>query len=171
MGQRMGWREIGYKYCWFHYTKSATTSLFETLWYHRVVSGFFRPNRHPSVIETFLDIEAGMQFDHRGRESLGSLPTNMLCYIKHDTGYLQSPTGHQYKHPITEKLRRKVLEYYGYKCYYCGVKLTGEATDINIHHLIPEQFGGKTNLENLRPVCLSCHKSLGPEYWKKTPRT
>jgi hypothetical protein len=167
----MGWIEVGSTdYNWFYITKSATTSLFETLWYHKVVSGFFEPNRLHDVINGFFDIAAGMQFDFTKRLKLGTahaLPVGMFCYVKHKTGYLQTPSGRQYKHPITKKLRRNVLEYYGYQCCYCGVKLTGESSDTNIHHLIPETFGGKTDLRNLRPICLSCHKSLGFEFWKR----
>ena len=161
--QKMDWREVGNpKYCSFYWKKSATTSLFETLWHHRIISGFFRPDRHHDVIEALFDAEAGMLFDHRDRRALGPLSVSMLCYIKHNFVC---------KHPITKKLRKNVLEHYGYKCYYCGDKLTGDGSDTNIHHLTPEKLRGKTNLENLRPACLSCHRtfheSLGRKYWEK----
>lgn len=127
---------------------------FETLWYHRVVSGFFGLDRLNDVLNSYFIMEAGK---------------GVFCYIKRKTGYLRSPDGLQYKHPITKKLRKRVLDHYGYRCHFCGTKLSGNSSDTNIHHLIPELLGGETSLKNLRPVCLNCHAKLGVgiQYWKK----
>jgi len=111
-------------------------------------------------MKDLLEIRGGRVFDSK-RRKLG-LSFDFFCYIKRD--YL-------HKQPITKRLRREVLENYGFKCYCCGVVLTGEGSDTHIHHLIAEHLGGKTDLDNLRPLCLSCHQSLhesrGFEYWKK----
>ncbi len=49
------------------------------------------------------------------------------------------------------------LEYDG-KCFYCTKKLEkGWHTD----HVIPWSKGGKTTLENLRPVCPKCNLLKG----------
>jgi len=40
----------------------------------------------------------------------------------------------------------------GAKCAYCGTR-----EDLVAHHRIPRKMGGLDALENLEPVCRSCH--------------
>ena len=47
-------------------------------------------------------------------------------------------------------------------CYACGKeKLT--PFEFECGHIIAESKGGETNLNNLRPVCTKCNRSIGTE--------
>src|SRR4051812_25158993 len=47
-------------------------------------------------------------------------------------------------------------------CYCC--KKTISVFDFEYGHIVAESKGGKTNLENLLPVCSSCNKSMGSQH-------
>jgi len=57
-----------------------------------------------------------------------------------------------------------VGESYSAKCYieWCKNKITPFTFEAG--HDIPESKGGKTCIENLRPICASCNKSMGDRY-------
>ncbi len=61
------------------------------------------------------------------------------------------------KVPIEEvRLSRKaIFERDGYRCQYCG-KVFPES-ELNIDHVIPRHFGGKTTWENLVTSCVGCN--------------
>jgi len=65
-----------------------------------------------------------------------------------------------------EKARDKCIEYWGYKCYVCGVILKdiyGEIAEgfIHVHHLKDLSLIGKEYsvdpINDLRPLCPNCH--------------
>ena len=43
----------------------------------------------------------------------------------------------------------------GAECAYCGSR-----EDLVAHHKLPRRFGGLDVLENLEPVCRSCHPAV-----------
>jgi len=61
--------------------------------------------------------------------------------------------------------RMEVLSRDGQQCVECPAKL-----ELQIHHIIPKGKGGSHNVENLRTLCLRCHRSKHPEmpdsFWK-----
>ena len=62
----------------------------------------------------------------------------------------------QCKESLTwQDIRQKVFETYGYRCMLCG-----SYEQINVHHVIPISRGGCNDIENLVPLCQSCHKKL-----------
>jgi hypothetical protein len=46
----------------------------------------------------------------------------------------------------------------GAKCRYCGSR-----HDLVAHHRVPRRLGGPDLLENLEPVCRSCHPRIEQE--------
>jgi len=36
--------------------------------------------------------------------------------------------------------------------------------DFHVGHDVPEYKGGKTEIENLRPICIRCNLSMGSQY-------
>jgi 5-methylcytosine-specific restriction endonuclease McrA len=46
----------------------------------------------------------------------------------------------------------------GARCAYCGTR-----EDLVAHHKLPRRYGGLDVLENLEPVCRSCHPAVEQE--------
>ena len=70
---------------------------------------------------------------------------------------------------IPKALREQVwIQYVGcnfeVKCIipWCQNKMT--VFDFHVGHNIPESHGGKTDIENLRPICARCNLSMGNSY-------
>ncbi len=55
--------------------------------------------------------------------------------------------------------RRNIYEHYGYKCCYCGKKLSSEK--LNLEHIIPLSRSGKTNWDNVITACICCNLKKG----------
>jgi len=55
------------------------------------------------------------------------------------------------------------------KCFCCQEHLSYECWEAG--HVIPESKGGTSSLDNLRPICLACNRSMGTmhmfEFMKK----
>ncbi len=73
------------------------------------------------------------------------------------------------KTKIPKALREQVwLKYnkrvYDSKCYvwWCNNKIN--VYDFEVGHNIPESKGGPTTIENLRPICSRCNKSMSDSY-------
>lgn len=50
------------------------------------------------------------------------------------------------------RLKPKIAEIKGDKCFYCGSKAE------EYHHIVPRHMGGDNRLENIVPMCAECHK-------------
>lgn len=48
------------------------------------------------------------------------------------------------------------------KCFCCDQHLTYESWEAG--HVVSEAKGGKTVVENLRPICLPCNRSMGTKH-------
>jgi 5-methylcytosine-specific restriction endonuclease McrA len=82
---------------------------------------------------------------------------------------LAQATSKYIKQKIPKALREQVwLHWMGKKFEgKCRVKWcsnTISVFDWEAGHNIPESKGGKTSLENLRPICSRCNKSMGDQY-------
>lgn len=65
---------------------------------------------------------------------------------------------------LTQSTREEVFDEKGDACYFCE-KTREEheedrGRDLDVHHLIPKRKGGSNDVENLIPVCITCHKRL-----------
>ena len=73
------------------------------------------------------------------------------------------------KKTIPKALREQVWftqlgKVYEAKCVvsWCQNKIT--VFDFEVGHNLPESKGGSTTLDNLRPICARCNKSMGNRY-------
>jgi predicted nuclease with TOPRIM domain len=65
---------------------------------------------------------------------------------------------------LTQTKRQEVFDEKGNCCYFCE-KTREEhreqrGRDLDIHHVVPSFDGGSDDVENLIPVCITCHKRL-----------
>ena len=51
-----------------------------------------------------------------------------------------------------------------HKCYIRWCKNNIDVFNFQVGHNIPESKGGKTVLENLKPICIRCNQSMGNGY-------
>jgi 5-methylcytosine-specific restriction endonuclease McrA len=73
------------------------------------------------------------------------------------------------KQSIPAEVKRQVWNTYNgvekgqAKCFTCGVNDISQGT-FEAGHVIPEFMGGVTSLENLRPICSGCNKSMATKH-------
>lgn len=60
--------------------------------------------------------------------------------------------------PFDEKIRNRVLLWCDRHCCLCK-KACG--INIEVHHIIPENQGGNSELDNAIPLCFECHSNVG----------
>ncbi|MFZ5819125.1 MAG: HNH endonuclease [Chloroflexota bacterium] len=58
--------------------------------------------------------------------------------------------------PVTERLRRLVVQRAANRCEYCGLSQEGQEATFHVDHVIPVVAGGETVPENLALACVSC---------------
>ena len=63
--------------------------------------------------------------------------------------------------PNWQVIRRRALDRDGWRCRDCG-----KAGRLEVHHVSPLVRGGSNALENLRTLCVGCHKAA-----HKRPKT
>lgn len=61
---------------------------------------------------------------------------------------------------VSRELRREVLEKNSHKCYCCNMRDREKGKRLELHHIVPVSLGGKTEENNLLPLCFNCHKSV-----------
>jgi len=61
---------------------------------------------------------------------------------------------------VSRELRREVMQKNHQKCYCCDAKNNEKSMRLELHHIVPVSFGGKTEANNLLPLCFNCHKSV-----------
>ena len=49
------------------------------------------------------------------------------------------------------------------KCYCCGISEINSINNFECGHVISKAMGGDESIDNLRPICSSCNKSMGTE--------
>lgn len=71
------------------------------------------------------------------------------------------------KQHIPKKLKNMIWDKYVGKekgvglCYCCSEEI--DSKNFEAGHIIPEAKGGETNIDNLRPICSCCNKSMGTQ--------
>ena len=71
------------------------------------------------------------------------------------------------KQHIPKKLKNMIWDKYVGKekgvglCYCCSEDI--DSKNFEAGHIIPEAKGGPTNVDNLRPICSCCNKSMGTQ--------
>ena len=57
--------------------------------------------------------------------------------------------------PFNEKIKLEVKRKAAFRCCRC------HEIGIEIHHILPQAFGGEDNIENAGPLCSNCHTNFG----------
>ena len=69
-----------------------------------------------------------------------------------------------YPTEFDHKTRRAVRARDGYKCRLCGATNKEHKTKYNIsldvHHVVPNRYGGSSDLSNLVSLCKTCHQTV-----------
>ena len=73
------------------------------------------------------------------------------------------------KKKIPKALREQVWKkYFGkkyqHKCYVSWCNNTIDVFNFHVGHNKPESYGGKLNINNLRPICSRCNHSMSNNY-------
>ena len=68
-------------------------------------------------------------------------------------------------------LRSQIRERAQGRCEYCFLPEEADFARFEVDHIIAEQHGGKTDLENLAYACLDCNKRKGPNIASIDPQT
>jgi hypothetical protein len=56
-------------------------------------------------------------------------------------------------------LREEVITRHGNRCLSCGADGNSPGVEIQIDHIVPWSKGGKTEINNLQPLCSRCNKA------------
>lgn len=67
--------------------------------------------------------------------------------------------------PFSEKIKKEVKERAAFRCCRC------QNVGIQVHHIIPEEHGGESTIENAAPLCASCHVAFGDNPKKRKETT
>lgn len=81
---------------------------------------------------------------------------NPQAKLRHFTPVYHKPA----REKISPGLRKTVLEKNGHRCYCCDQKNNENGKRLEMHHIVPVSFGGKTEEANLLPLCFNCHTSV-----------
>ena len=65
-------------------------------------------------------------------------------------------------------LRKQVLERHDHRCFCCGVP-ENQKERLQLHHILPIARGGMSTLDNLIPLCPSCHAKIHKDWERKLP--
>lgn len=64
---------------------------------------------------------------------------------------------------MTPKLRYQVMRRDGHRCVICG-RSAKDGVKLEVDHIFPVSKGGKTELNNLRTLCMDCNRGKGSEF-------
>ncbi len=68
-------------------------------------------------------------------------------------------------------IRREVERRANRRCEYCGLPAEFAEASFHVDHIIAEQHGGETRLENLAFACFPCNAYKGPNLSSLDPKT
>jgi hypothetical protein len=72
---------------------------------------------------------------------------------------------------ISAALRRAVVERARHYCEYCGLSDEATLAPHEPDHIIGEQHGGPTTLDNIAYACFRCNRFKGPNIATRDPQT
>ncbi|MHA1671649.1 MAG: HNH endonuclease [Promethearchaeota archaeon] len=62
------------------------------------------------------------------------------------------------REPLNQRLRAEILRRDGYRCVHCGRNPEEDNIKLEVDHIIPVEWGGKTEPENLQTLCRECNQ-------------
>jgi hypothetical protein len=87
----------------------------------------------------------------------GNRVSKTLAILRNHTQLSKSANG---KKSIPKPLKKMIWEKYSNGKCYCCCDREISMFDFDAGHIIPESKGGPTTIDNLRPICSSCNKSM-----------
>jgi len=57
--------------------------------------------------------------------------------------------------PFSELIKKEVRQKAAFQCCRC------QKIGVEVHHIIPEEYGGLDDIENAAPLCPNCHDDFG----------
>src|SRR5689334_13094359 len=72
---------------------------------------------------------------------------------------------------ILAAMRRAVIERANHCCEYCGTPESATLAPHEPDHVVGEQHGGRTDLDNLALACFRCNRFKGPNIATLDPQT
>lgn len=123
---------------------------------------------HPSIEEfnkQNLYKNSSTDVDERDIYIYAPQPVSNMSKRKHATKRIRITR----KQAIPTALKSAIWLAYNGKCFEAKCNVTWCQTFINVFnfeagHDVPESKGGPTTLENLRPICALCNRSMGNTY-------
>lgn len=98
----------------------------------------------PRVLRTARDDGYDLVYDRK---------TNSYCFTNKDP--VKPPKDTRY---ISKKIRAMVLARDNGTCQMCGKTISGDGIKLHIDHIIPLEWGGKTEIDNLQALCRECNE-------------
>jgi len=77
---------------------------------------------------------------------------SMKCRLEHQSKHKRDRK--YYSSPEWRKTRMRALVRDDFKCVGCG----DESLELHVHHIIPVSKGGSDLLDNLKSLCIKCHR-------------
>jgi hypothetical protein len=62
---------------------------------------------------------------------------------------------------FSESTKKEVREKAAFRCCRC------QKIGVEVHHILPEEYGGTDDIENAAPLCPNCHNDFGPNPEKR----
>ena len=62
---------------------------------------------------------------------------------------------------FSETIKKEVREKAAFRCCRC------QTIGVEVHHIIPREYGGNDDIENAAPLCPNCHDNFGPNPEKR----
>jgi len=62
---------------------------------------------------------------------------------------------------FTEQIKKEVREKAAFRCCRC------QKISIEVHHIIPQKYGGSNDIDNAAPLCSNCHSDFGDNSIKR----
>ncbi len=62
---------------------------------------------------------------------------------------------------FTEQVKKEVKERAAFRCCRC------QQIGIHVHHIIPQENGGSSDMDNAAPLCPNCHDYFGANPQKR----
>jgi len=79
-------------------------------------------------------------------------------YVHHLVGFLPDADSRVGRTTLNKRQRAEVLIRYHSRCQQCGKTPSEDAVKLVIDHIVPLEWGGTNDPENLQPLCTDCNE-------------
>jgi len=148
---------LGYAYIWYTMEDTKRNVLEDEAFMlqHATVSLANKDANHSTLnngpaVKSFLD-----QFDNFKQNINIDISKNTIHHLP--LPYKKATISSSLKKQVWEKYNEKLGEA---KCHCCGI-INVSPLNYEAGHVIPEITGGKTIVDNLRPICKECNRRMG----------